>query len=163
MSNKVDTRIRMAEPSLTIQSAKDECDINLIVERAKRGADVSNLVRGNPMFGDFTDLPDLRQALLIVRNAEQAFMSLDAKIRERFSNDPALMLDFLSDVKNRDEAIRLGMIDAPAEPASVVAETTPLGDVGPVPRVSAVDKRSVKGDAAAKAEARKAADLGLDV
>lgn len=117
------------EPSPTQQSAKDECDINFIVERAKRGADISHLNRGVPMYGDFTELPtDLRDCLNIVRKADEAFMSLDAQVRKRFDNDPSKMMDFLKDPANRDEAIKLGLVSAPKEPVvdPVVAEVSAL-------------------------------------
>lgn len=103
--------------SLTQQSGKDECDINLIVERAKRGADLSQFTHNRvPMYGDFTNLPDYKQALLMVNKARDMFMSLDAFVRERFGNDPGRLLDFLSDDKNREEAIKLGLLKAPEVP-----------------------------------------------
>lgn len=104
---------------LTQQSAKDECDINLIVEAAKRGADLSQRLSSKPpMYGDFTNLPDYRTALVMVTKARDMFMSLDARVRERFLNDPAKLLDFLADPKNREEGVKLGLIKPPpvAEP-----------------------------------------------
>ena len=103
------------EPRLTQQSAKDECDINLIVAKAKQGADLSQQMR-TPMFGDFSNLPSYRESLLMVNQARDAFMSLDAEIRKRFANDPALLLDFLNDPKNRDEAVKLGLVKGPEAP-----------------------------------------------
>lgn len=79
---------------ITQQSGKDDADINVIVERAKRGAIVPTNDR-TPMYGDFTSLPkDLRECLVIVKQAETAFMTLDAQVRRRFDNDPAKMLIF---------------------------------------------------------------------
>lgn len=104
-------------PSLTQQSSKDECDINLIMERAKRGADLSQLQSGRtPMYGDFTNLPSYKDSLLMVNKARDMFMSLDAFVRERFGNDPGRLLDFLADSKNREEAIKLGLVKAPEVP-----------------------------------------------
>lgn len=103
------------EPKLTQQSAKDECDINIIVSKAKQGADLSQQMR-KPIYGDFTDLPSYRESLLMVNKARDMFMSFDAEVRKRFANDPGLMLDFLNDPKNRDEAIKLGLVKAPEAP-----------------------------------------------
>lgn len=104
---------------LTQQSAKDECDINIIIDRIKRGADLPTTQTATPMYGDFTEIPtDLRDCLNIVRKADEVFMNLDAKVRARFSNDPVLFLDFLNDPKNRNEAIELGLVQAP--PKAVV-------------------------------------------
>lgn len=101
---------------LTQQSAKDECDINVIIDRIKRGADVPT-TSTPARYGDFTQIPtDLRECLNVVRQADEVFMSLDAKVRARFENDPAQMLDFLNDSKNRDEAIALGLVEAPPKP-----------------------------------------------
>lgn len=114
------TQIHMVpgETSPTQQSAKDECDINLIVASAKRGADISALANPRtPMYGDFTNLPSYRESLEMVTKAREMFMTLDAFVRERFANDPARLLDFLADDKNRDEAIKLGLVNpAAAEP-----------------------------------------------
>lgn len=114
-----ETRIffdRVKEPVLTQQSSKDECDINLIVAAAKRGADISHLSRAVPMYGDFTGLPSYRDALNMVNKARDMFMGLDAFVRERFGNDPGRLLDFLADDKNRDEAVKLGLVKAPPAP-----------------------------------------------
>lgn len=100
----------------TQQSAAEECDINFIIQRAKRGAQV-NVNDRTPFYGDFTQIPtDLRDCLNVVRQADEAFMSLDAHVRKRFENDPVQMLDFLNDPKNRDEAIALGLVAAPPAP-----------------------------------------------
>lgn len=95
---------------LTQQSDAAECDINTIVARAKGGADVSRLTRPGGVYGDFRNLPDFRTSLLIVTEANERFMSLDAQVRKRFNNDPAQLLDFLGDDKNREEAVKLGLL-----------------------------------------------------
>lgn len=117
---------------LTQQSAKDECDINLIIERAKRGADIAHVTDRTPQYGDFTEIPtDLRECLIAVKKADEAFMSLDAQVRRRFDNDPVLLLDFLHDPKNREEAISLGLVAPPPVKAveSVVEPPAPIADV----------------------------------
>lgn len=102
------------DKSLTQQNAKDECDINLIVESAKRGADISgSLARGVPRYGDFTNLPSYQDSLNMVIKAKEMFMSLDAFVRERFANDPGRLMDFLDNPANRDEAIKLGLVQPP--------------------------------------------------
>lgn len=103
--------------SLTQQSAKEETDINFIVERAKRGADISHVNPREPMYGDFTVIPrDLRECLVMVKKADEAFMALDASVRKRFDNDSSLMIDFLNDPVNRAEAVKLGLVKAPVVP-----------------------------------------------
>lgn len=113
---------------LTQQSAKDECDINVIIDRIKRGADIPSTQPNPPRYGDFSSVPtDLRECLNVVRQADELFMTLDAKVRRRFDNDPAKMLDFLNDEKNRQEAVDLGLVYAP-EPVEDVAPPAKAAD-----------------------------------
>lgn len=95
---------------LTQQSSAAESDINYIMAKAQAGQDVSGYIRQGGVFGDFTNVPDLRTALLQVQQANALFMSLDAVVRKRFDNDPAKLLDFIADDKNREEAGRLGLL-----------------------------------------------------
>lgn len=122
-------RLDVSGVNFTQQSAKAECDINVIVDRAKRGADLSQLTRGAGSYGDFIGLPDLRDAMVLVANATEAFMALDASVRKRFDNDPALLLDFLNDPSNRDEAVRLGLLNAPVvQPEAAKPAESKAGD-----------------------------------
>lgn len=108
-----DGKVYMFEESRTIQASADEVDINTLVARAKNGADLSSYMRPG-QYEDVSEIPrDLREALAIVNQANELFYGLDANIRERFKNDPAQMIDFLGDPKNREEAISLGMVKAP--------------------------------------------------
>lgn len=109
---------------LTQQSAKAECDINRIIEDAKRGAILNHVNPATPQYGSLIGFPSFREALDIVTKAQQAFAALDARIRDRFANDPAKLIEFLQDEKNRDEAVSLGLCDPlPVEAPKVPADT----------------------------------------
>lgn len=115
-------------PSLTDQSQKDECDINRILQRYRETGyltDPLHPATRKPIFGDFTDIPDYQAALDLIAKADDAFMQLPAKIRDRFSNNPQEIFDFLNDEKNRDEAVKLGLIDSKPE----VTTTDPATEV----------------------------------
>lgn len=101
-----------AEPSLTKQSFKDECDINQIIDRASSGANITHLNERVARYGDFTQVPDYRTACDVVNRANGLFMELDAKVRERFGNDPGRMVAFLTDPQNYEEAVKLGFFKA---------------------------------------------------
>lgn len=105
--------LKFAKASLTRQEFADESDLNKIME--KYAAGIAPIPRGDraPMFGDFSSLPDYQTSLEMIRQADDAFMQLPSKLRERFDNDPAKLLDFLGDKANREEAISLGLIDKP--------------------------------------------------
>jgi phage internal scaffolding protein len=108
---------------MTKQSDKDSCDINLILDRYAKTGVLPDLITKDPQYGDFTDVPTYQEACSIVSLAEAQFEALDAKTRERFGNDPALMLDFCSKSENHDEMVKLGL--AIAKPANQGTNTAP--------------------------------------
>lgn len=96
------------------QEFKEECDINVILARydetgPRPGAPL-------PRFGDFAEAPDFLAAQLLVKQAEEHFASLDVRIRDRFNHNPVALLSFLGDPANRDEAVKLGLVQAPPPP-----------------------------------------------
>lgn len=70
-----------------IQSWKDSCDINKIVERYRSGEiDILNQVQG--VYGDFSVAPsDLASAYAMSRDAEMQFDRLPSDVKERFNNN----------------------------------------------------------------------------
>lgn len=97
------------DPGKTKQSEKDSCDINIITARYERTGALPDMIKKNPRYGDFSDVPTYQAALDTVLHAETQFQSLDAKIRARFRNDPAELLDFVADPSNKEEIIKLGL------------------------------------------------------
>lgn len=105
-------------PSMTKQSFKDECDINNIMRRYEATGVVQHLAAGSPQFGDFMSHMDFQASMNAVIEAENMFAALPARIRDRFGNDPAQLLEFLGNEKNKEEAIALGLVNPPpVEPA----------------------------------------------
>lgn len=108
---------------LTHQEFKDETDIHKIVARASvNGGQLPQLVGVDPMFGDFTGIMSPAEAIDFGNKARDKFLQLDPKIRERFSNRPEKLIEFLKDKNNKAEAISLGLIPKPEvkpEPAPV--------------------------------------------
>lgn len=110
--------------SRTQQQFKDDNDPNLIMKKFARTKDPALL--GDPSrgsYGDFTDGGDFHASMTRVVEAREQFMRLPASIRARFGNDPAQLLEFISNDENYDEAIRLGLVPKPAEEASAQPRT----------------------------------------
>lgn len=110
--------ITIKEPSLTVQAFKGECDINKILAKFRETGSLVDPLHPptrRPMFGDFTELPDYQGMLDQLMQADEAFMSLPAKVRDRFGNDPAKVIEFLNDEKNFDEAVKLGLCSPRSE------------------------------------------------
>ena len=100
------------DEGVTQQSFKEECDINVIVERFGLTGQLPENLR-MPVSGDFTGITDFQTAMQVVREAQEEFMRVPADIRERFNHDPGKLIAFLGDDKNREEALKLGLIDPP--------------------------------------------------
>lgn len=114
--------IRFTDPSATLQSFKDDADINCIIARYENTGvlvDPTVPVSRTPNFGDFSDLPTYQEAQNVIIAAKNAFDSLSSKIRERFNNDPAAYFDFVRSLQKGsddfDEAIRLGIVNEPVD------------------------------------------------
>jgi phage internal scaffolding protein len=112
------------EPSLAQQHFKEECDINSILERFN----ITGLLPQSPLsprYGDFSGIGDYHSALNRVIAAQDEFEALPAQIRARFDNDPAQLIEFLADEKNRPEAEELGLVEKAAAEVVEVAQVTP--------------------------------------
>lgn len=85
------------EKSLTQQQFKDECDMNRIVKNAMKGIAPRYLARGVPQYGDFSEVPDLREAYEVIEKAEEAFFALPAELRRELGNDPREIQNLTAD------------------------------------------------------------------
>jgi phage internal scaffolding protein len=80
------------------------------------------------LYPDFSDAVDYHTALNQIIASEREFDLLPSNIRKRFDNDPANLVYFMQDKKNYDEAVKLGLINAPKEepkPLQTEATVTP--------------------------------------
>ena len=115
-------------PSMTQQHFKDECDINVIIARHDTTGlwcapgDLANVRQ--PLFDDFSIVPDFMDAQNFIIKAGELFDALPSRVRKRFDNSPALLLEFLRNPDNAAEAVALGLVSAPA-PAEPVVEPAP--------------------------------------
>lgn len=103
------------DPSLTIQSQRDEADINKIV----RDFGVTGRLPASarvPEYGDFTGISDYRSAVEAVRAAEDSFMELPSAVRSEFQNDPGAFADFCLDPSNLPKLREWGLAPTPAAP-----------------------------------------------
>lgn len=124
---------RFEKPSLTQQHFKEECDVNRIMQRYEETGNWGEQTNVRPQFGDFSNEFDFRSAQETVIAATEAFAALPSRVRKRFNNDPAELLEFLGDERNREEAIFLGLIEKqePQKSAPEVGEPASGGESGP--------------------------------
>lgn len=79
--------------SKTIQSAKDETDINIIVKRFGVTGQLPQ-VSMPPSPAEFRDVFDFQSAMNVIVAARQSFEALPAEVRARFGNSPEAFLQF---------------------------------------------------------------------
>lgn len=115
-----ETGLSCPEPTLAQQNFKDETDINYIVRQFGLTGELPGKPL-SPQYGDFTGVLDYHSAVNAVLAAQDDFMELPAQLRSRFNNDPAELIDFLSNEENREEATKLGLVAA--KPISEPSET----------------------------------------
>lgn len=126
--------IKFDTKSKVQQNQKDQADINKIIGRFLGG----DMVAGNsaqPMYADISEVPSYHEMQNHIAYADQQFMKLPSKLRGRFNNKSANLVNFLLDDKNKEEAIKMGFFNAPEEPAKeseeANSEKTPEGSPKP--------------------------------
>jgi len=121
-------------PKITQESFAQDADINVLVRRFG----IEKIQELHPIdpdrFGDFSGAPDLRTALEVMREAEDRFMSLPARLRARFDNSAAELWEFLQDDSNRPEAEFLGLVEKRGPEISEAVSRDAPGEAGEAPK-----------------------------
>lgn len=117
-------------PSLTKSDMAEQSDINNIMAKYQKFGQLPDGMTPSALFADVADYPDYQEAQDKIRSAKEAFMSLNARVRERFSNDPSKILEFLQDPENKSEAVKLGLMveQAPIQPVIPDAKISDSSD-----------------------------------
>jgi phage internal scaffolding protein len=116
--------LQCLDPSLTQQQFKEESDINTIVDRFMKSGVLPTPVN-MPQYLDSEGVFDFQTAMNYVRQADENFMRMDAKVRARFNNSPQEFLEFFANPDNVDEAIRLGLAVPQAVAETQVSASEP--------------------------------------
>lgn len=130
------------EPSKTNQAAAADADINNIAKAYGLGRGplpIPPEIFDPRHYADLSEVPDLREALDLVREAERQFMQLPPDLRRMFHDSPAILWDWVNDPINADKAVELGLLARMPDPAPIVppagsqSEKTPSTDGVPQP------------------------------
>lgn len=116
--------------SMTEQSHELETNINRIMAKYQATGILNHVNKKQPIFGDFSEVPDYATALDLVITAQESFMQLPAKIRAKFANDPAQFLDFVGNPDNAEALVDMGLANPPQK-NTPDTETAPSGDAIP--------------------------------
>lgn len=99
--------------SRTLQSQKEEADINVIVKRFGVTGQLPQNVR-LPLSGDFSNVSGYQDMQNRLIEANKAFSKMSSEVRARFQNDPRQFVDFCIAEKdgkltNLDELRKMGL------------------------------------------------------
>lgn len=127
------------DASMTQQHCEGEVDLNKLVDQHFnlkdpgyfRRLELSGLIK-DPQQARYVDNTlvgalDYQEAMNIVRNANDRFALLPAKVRDYFSNDPSKYLDFVANIntpENQAIGVSLGIFEK--KPHYDVAVTGPI-------------------------------------
>lgn len=103
----------------------DDADINNILKKFKKYGQLPDMIKKNPQYGDFTQVPTYQEALHITSFAHEQFNALSAKVRRRFDNDPAQFLAFTNNPANKEEMYDLKLAIRPAIQATAPDASLP--------------------------------------
>lgn len=102
------------DPSRTRQEFAEECDVNNIMRRFEATGVVSHVNQREPMYLDLSEgVPDLQSAIDLVRVANESFMTLPARVRAEFENDPVKFVEFCGVPENLDKLREWGLAPVP--------------------------------------------------
>lgn len=135
--------IEFVEPTMTVQSEKDNCDINVIMNRyATCGTPLPYRTDGvQPVYADVSELGDYMENYQRCKQAEEMFNSLPSALRKELDNNPANLIPFIQDKRNESRCIEYGLInkpivEAPQDPVVVNSDSiNPVSGNAPNPIV----------------------------
>lgn len=95
----------------TEQHHAEWCNIKAIIKRYDKTGLLDHVNKFEGQFGDLSGA-DFKTMMDKVTKAEQSFQMLPSAVRNRFRNSVQEFLAFFENPENRDEAIKLGLIDS---------------------------------------------------
>lgn len=122
----------MDPESMTQQHLAESCDIHTIVKNAMKGHAVTHWAGTPPQYGDFTYADNLKDALDLVDDADEAFQALPSSVRALAGHTSEGFLRLLATESGaravHEAGFDLGLPEPPPEPSpqppSETVETT---------------------------------------
>lgn len=131
--------------TMTRQEFADECDINQIMARYEKAGGTFPLPPNGsePVYYDFVGMPDLRQSIDAMIEADEAFMRLPAQVRKEFDNDAVRFVEFAQNRDNLDKLREWGLAE-PVPVASAPIQVRVVPEPGAPPIAPASSSPPVK-------------------
>ena len=112
------------DESLTQQQFAEESEINNIIAFHDRTGVIKNVQQGVARYGDYSEVHEYREALDLIRNADEDFMKLPSHIRRKFNNNAGDFFEYVTNPANETEIVEMGLAKArPEEVGDNLANT----------------------------------------
>lgn len=102
-------------PSRTRREFREDCNVNIIMERFTKHAIPPKQNTVAPRFINAAAIPNLQTAMQIMIEADKAFGSLPALVRKHFDNSPIAFVEYAQNAENLEQLREWGI----APPAKV--------------------------------------------
>lgn len=105
-------QIKCDDKSLTDQSSKKMCDINLIMKQYQK---TGLLPQFNSKLGQYLDISDVvsfEDAHSIIQMGKELFYELPSEVRKMMDHDPSKLESFISNEANYEICLKHGLVEA---------------------------------------------------
>lgn len=110
--------------SLTQQHFSEDAEINNIIAFHDRNGIIKNVQQGIANYGDYSEVHEYREALDLIRQADEDFMKLPSSVRRQFNNNAGDFFEFAGNPENQSELVEMGLGNAkPKEVGDNLANT----------------------------------------
>jgi len=69
-------------------------------------------------YRDMSVVPDFQTAMTVIAEAKSSYQRLPAALRAKFDNNPDKFVTFVTDPRNLDDLVSLGLATKPVEPTA---------------------------------------------
>jgi hypothetical protein len=122
------THPELSDLQLVDQSQKNMVDINTIMDRYRKTGMLPQFREKMPLFIDNTGVTSVEEAHALVREANYLFEQIPSQVRKMMDNNPANLVDFVTNPENQEICIKHGLLEAKAvtsaKPAAGEAKET---------------------------------------
>lgn len=110
--------------SKTQQQFSEASQINNIIALHDRTGIIKNVQQGAAHYGDYSEVHEYREALDLIRQADEDFMTMPSEIRRRFNNNAGDFFEFVTNPDHGDELVAMGLANPrPSEVGDNLANT----------------------------------------
>lgn len=118
-------QISFASQGRTRQEFADDANMRLMIQKYRAGQQPPQIHEGQSFFGSFENQGDFQESMNRVREAEELFLQLPARVRDAVGNSPDEFIGAISDPTRVKHLVELGLGVIPSPPLN------PAGGVEP--------------------------------